>query len=296
MLNEKQIADKIFDYFRRSNCRSGQGIMLRGINLKLYPSLNPKEQSIFNSVFIGLQALDLVKVKEDTDFLLLTDTGFDLIYDDELMGHFLTMPWIIPSYPCKDWSAAYNRLWRFIGKTGESPAYITGPKFLELASSVSEKLPPSYGQFYEDRKNKGLSLSRVDFFKDILDSVEDEERYEIYVTIQKYIDNTNIQSSNAVPSTLETDIFETIGSVTEKAQDSQQLSRIVYVSYSWAQCDEMDDICACLENAGIQYKRDKRDCNYRQSIKEFEEEIASGSAIVAILSEKYFTQYNVCMR
>lgn len=62
---------------------------------------------------------------------------------------------------------------------------------------------------------------------------------------------------------------------------------IVYVSYSWANSREMDAICAALDANAIAYKRDIRDCGYRENIKKFENEIGDGKIIIAIINDKY---------
>lgn len=59
----------------------------------------------------------------------------------------------------------------------------------------------------------------------------------------------------------------------------------VYVSYPWADSRLMDVICSAFDNNNIRYKRDEKDCGYRQNITKFEEEIADAKIIVAIINE-----------
>lgn len=60
----------------------------------------------------------------------------------------------------------------------------------------------------------------------------------------------------------------------------------VYVSYPWSDSELMDIICSALDSHNIFYKRDKKDCGYRQNITKFEEEIADAKMIVAVINEK----------
>lgn len=300
MSKEKEIADKIFDLFRAAKCKVGQGVMIRNIEFAIYHKLNPKEQEIFHKVFVGLQLLGYYSCeRRDVHMALLTQMGYDSIYDDEKMAHFKEMPWILPSTESPDWSISYNLLWRAIGENGKCPAYITGPKFYSISARVDATLPPSYKQFYENRRDKGLSLSRVDFFKDILDTMSDENRMQVYVELQEYIDD--ISNSPAKKDQM----YEIDSSPTElpfdnpfadslTAESSNQDKRIVYVSYSWAHSTEMDEICECLDLNGIKYKRDKKDCKYRDSIKQFEAEIGKGNIVIAVIHEKYLKSIH-CM-
>lgn len=68
----------------------------------------------------------------------------------------------------------------------------------------------------------------------------------------------------------------------------------VYISYSWSMMDVADDICKALENNGVIYRRDVKDCGYRQNIKQFEREIGKGARVLAIINDSYLRSVN-CM-
>lgn len=58
--------------------------------------------------------------------------------------------------------------------------------------------------------------------------------------------------------------------------------------------DVADDICKALENNGVIYRRDVKDCGYRQNIKQFEREIGKGARVLAIINDSYLRSVN-CM-
>lgn len=72
----------------------------------------------------------------------------------------------------------------------------------------------------------------------------------------------------------------------------------IYVSYPWSDSELMDKLCSAFESHNIFYKRDKKDCGYRQNITKFEEEIADAKMIVAIINDKSLhsidCMYEIC--
>ena len=51
MNKEKQLANQLFDLFRSSRCKAGQGIMIRSVQFDLMDKLNPKDAEKFIIVF-----------------------------------------------------------------------------------------------------------------------------------------------------------------------------------------------------------------------------------------------------
>ena len=70
----------------------------------------------------------------------------------------------------------------------------------------------------------------------------------------------------------------------------------VYISYSWENSSDalVNHFCLVLEQNGIAYKRDKKDCNYMDNIKDFMDSIRNGDLIVVVFSRKYMLSKN-CM-
>ena len=70
----------------------------------------------------------------------------------------------------------------------------------------------------------------------------------------------------------------------------------VYISYSWERNSDntVNHFCYVLEQNGIAYKRDKKDCTYMDNIKEFMDSIRNGNTIVVVFSRQYMLSKN-CM-
>ena len=63
----------------------------------------------------------------------------------------------------------------------------------------------------------------------------------------------------------------------------------VFISYAWGGEREeiVDQIDKALQKRGIKITRDKRDLEYKGSIKEFMERIGQGSSVIVVVSDKY---------
>ncbi len=68
----------------------------------------------------------------------------------------------------------------------------------------------------------------------------------------------------------------------------------LYISYPWKMMNEIDGMCRVLDDEGLPYKRDVKDCAYRQSIRQFEEEIGNGAKVLAFINDDYLKSIN-CM-
>lgn len=189
MKTERQIAEIILDFFRKADCRAGEIVMINTILFSPeITSLNPKEKDLFDTVFVGLQVTGYFEKEDDPRCIRLTQKGFYYIYDEEQKDKMLGAPWLFPSIKNVDWDRAYNRLWRIIGPQESALYYMSGPKFYDLVSSLTDDLPPSYMKYMDLLRKKGLSTSRVDYYKYLIDGLDEQLRYLIYGKVQSYIE------------------------------------------------------------------------------------------------------------
>lgn len=190
MKNERQIAELIFDKFRSAKCKTNEIVLFRSIRFGLIDKLNPKEKELFDKVFIGLQALDYFTYEKDgLESIRLTQKGYDYIYDDDKIEVITQKPWVIPEVEKTDWDKAYNRLWRIIGPQEGAIHYIGGSKFYKFVFDLCDDIPPTYSEYIEQRKNKNLSTSRSVYYKNLIDQLDAEKRFELYVNIQLSIED-----------------------------------------------------------------------------------------------------------
>jgi len=62
----------------------------------------------------------------------------------------------------------YNKFFNSLPKDKEARGYISGSMFIDIAREHDVNIP-KYGKYIDLRREGGLSTSRKDFFKDILD-------------------------------------------------------------------------------------------------------------------------------
>ena len=238
METERQIAERIFQLFRDANCKYNQGFTFNVFNSQVILKLNPKEQDIFNIVYIGLQALQYISVDEERKFIRLTRKGYDYIYDDNLVNKMQAVPWIIPEYQNTNWIAAWNKLWKIIGDVPrESQYYYSGPKFINIISELDNSIESDYNRYIDYRNQKGLSTSRKNYFRDLIDGLNAENRYEFYVRIQQSFEETvfTVSKENVLESDIDfvPTISKQIIKKKEVADVSEEYHPKVFISYSW---------------------------------------------------------------
>lgn len=94
------------------------------------------------------------------------------------------------------------------------------------------------------------------------------------------------------------DICEAMKLVDEKQPEDVVVTDgdSVYISYSWASSSmgTVEYLCSVLTDNKISFKRDKKDCNYTDSIKDFMDAIRAGKIVIVIFSRPYLKSKN-CM-
>lgn len=239
MRTEREIAELIFDKFRSAKCKTGEIVMMRTIRFSLIDKLNPKEKELFDIVFVGLQITRYITYEQKgIDCIRLTQKGFDYIYDEGQTAKMVNVPWIIPACNKTDWDKAYNKLWRIIGPQETAKCYIKGPEFYNLILKYTDALPPSYGGYIDYLRNKESSTSRVDYFKDLINSLDEQNRFLFYGDIQMFLEDKFISHQettemdsllNIVTSDLEGQVDDLVDTSTNSDVDHP----VVFISYSW---------------------------------------------------------------
>ncbi|BAU52107.1 toll/interleukin-1 receptor domain-containing protein [Mucilaginibacter gotjawali] len=75
---------------------------------------------------------------------------------------------------------------------------------------------------------------------------------------------------------------------------ADNLNPNIFLSYCWANVSIADEIDNDFKRIGIQFKRDVRDLTYRNSIKEFMQQVGKSDFVLMIISDEYLRSEN-CM-
>lgn len=94
------------------------------------------------------------------------------------------------------------------------------------------------------------------------------------------------------------DIKEAMKKVDEKSSDKREMTEddYVYISYNWESTSfvTVNYLCDVLTDNKIPHKRDKKDCNYMDNIKEFMDAIRDGKIVIVVFGRLYMKSRN-CM-
>lgn len=106
--------------------------------------------------------------------------------------------------------------------------------------------------------------------------------------VQRHLVNSLAQFGFSVESYRES-IQTRSGGASNAQKSSDDYEDAVFVSYAWGGESEkiVDDLERAFAERGIRIMRDKKDIDYKDSIKEFEERLAGGQCIILVVSDKY---------
>lgn len=313
MKTERELAELIFDKFREQKCETGQIIPLKSIEYdKFIMNLNPIEQDLFYKVLNGLQYTRYYDYEKDLGGILrLTEKGYQYIYDDEKISLMQNIPWIIPKKEETNWDRAYHKLWKAIGEEGKAIFYISGPKFYSFILDLYDNIPPSYNQYMKDRKEKApFSTSRVDYYKDLINLLDDDTRYQLYINIQIFIEDrildkndqdTNINISSNTSPFLDNLVGNTLSKKTEektfkeisneKSSSNNEDAPKVFISYSWdseALKKWVLDLAIKLREKGIDAILDQWELELGKPIPNFmENSVGKSDRVICVITPKY---------
>ena len=306
MKNERELAELIFDTFRASNCKTNQIVMMRSIRFGVIDKLNPKEKEIFFTVLNGLIFTGYYTYQENSaECIRLTEKGYDYIYDEVKIKEMLKKPWVIPQVDNTDWDKAFYKLWKVIGPQDTAIHYIGGSQFYKFIMELCEDIPPSYSLFIEQRRKKDLSTSRVDYYNDLINHLDEEKRKELYINIQLFLENDTL-SKNAEQEEFrfETAFYngEVIGIVEDIKSETKSINvntseeiennPTVFISYSWDSQEHEDwivNLATKLCDNGVNAILDKWDLGpLGKPLPHFmENSISKSDRVICVMTPNY---------
>ena len=289
----KEYADYIFQYFEKPDTG---GFFLRGLEDRVRK--DGKDQTFIKNVklvFINLLENDYLYIKEKTltigSFIFLSQKGYEYKMGGALDCNKINFVSYVEIK--KPRLQLFNSLYEIIGVKGVAPFYVDGTTYYNAIHPFIDGTPATYGVYMNELKNKGQLQSRNVWYKELFLALKDKEVIPFLQDLSKGVENyyvgCNVEIEDvAIEPLSDVDISETIAPENADAERIEYDEKIpVYVSYSWANSEEMDAICATLEANGIKYKRDVNDCGYRENIKRFEDEIGDGKVVIAVINDKY---------
>lgn len=301
MKNEREIAELIFDKFRQTNSKVNHVVPIRTIRFGLIDKLNPKEQELFDKVFIGLQALDYFTYeKGGLESIRLTQKGYDYIYDDEQIELMTQKPWVIPQHDTGDWNSAFNRAWKVINEK-YSLYYLEQSPLYKMVREINDSLPP-FANYKETREKNGKFLTRENMFYDLINELPEEKRFEFYVTLQEYIEKTNPEKEkpnddidfpffDSPAPTPAAPIVEKVAIPVIPTVVDDEIP-MVFISYSWDSPEHSDwvlNLATMLMGNGVNVILDKWDLGpLGKPLPNFmEKAISKSNRVICVMTPNY---------
>lgn len=283
----KEYADYIFQYFEKPDTG---GFFLRGLEERARKA--GKTQSFVNNVkivFFNLLQNGYLYTKDPLQgmpFVFLSQSGYEYKQGGPLDCNKIDFTTYIDLH--KSRLEVFNSLFEIIGELKVAPFYVDGTTFYNAIHPFIDGTPAKYGVYMNELKEKGKPQNRVVWYKDLFLSLKDEDivpfLQDLSKGVEAYYDGCNSEIEEEVVEPF-ADIPAPVVAVAKPVVVNDVVP--VYVSYSWANSKEMDDICGALDANSINYKRDTKDCGYRENIKKFEDEIGDGKVVIAVINDKY---------
>ena len=95
-----------------------------------------------------------------------------------------------------NWIVGFNRLFMAINKDG-TPTYCSGPGFLKMLSQVDPDTL-TYSQLTDERKSRGLSQSRKDYFLDLIKALPEPQRFQLFRIFIEWLEPHDKDSAESI--------------------------------------------------------------------------------------------------
>lgn len=295
----------IFDFFRKSNCKEGQGLMFRTIRFSMEKNISRSEQEIIVFLLNTLIQNGYIEIKESpTDFLLLTRKGSDAIWGDEVVPLTYDLNSTLTGQ-YRNRKDLYEVLWKIIGSQNESILYVTGPEFYNtIKPYIFPTLHGSYSDYMEELKDSQQSTSRISWYRNLFEQLSEQDLYKFLRDLSSLI-NSKAAPSHDVTDSLDSLVFENI--ITEEtvideiptpiiSESGKNVNKTicpkVLISYAWETDDEIFmewilQLAKDLRLNGIDAQLDRYQPHGTDLVRFMLEGVRTSNKVLCILTPKY---------
>lgn len=190
MRTEYEVANMILDVFRKAKRGSGEIIRSMTIFEIANNDLNPREKGLFTYVLNKLMQKGYLSMTTDRVFFKLEELGSDYLYGGGEID--LTAPIDLIGKDDINSEAIFNRMWDIIGPDKKAPKQMSGPEFYKIILKLKKDLPYSLTQYIGERRDKGQSISRIDYYHDLIQTLSPEQKEQFYRMVEAWINNPGI--------------------------------------------------------------------------------------------------------
>jgi SEFIR domain-containing protein len=295
-MNELRISkykDFILSFFAGMNV--DQGLSFRTILSEAEKDYdrNRSEMNNLNVVLDLLLSNDYLHVSNSfQNFIMLSQKGYDHINGDFPLELSISLGDLmyLREIEQKGKDFIFNELWKFIGKEEEAFFYVNGPDYYNIIKPFIQGAYPSYSEYIGYRQKKGVSTSRIVWYRELFSLLADED---VEIFISKLSEKINTSTNNKEGSNVcvDTTLFDNVEKISRPQEEKGELRvipMIVFISYAWDENkEEVQRIAKHLKDANIEVRIDE-DVPYGADLVRFmNREIRDCTKCLVFLTPKY---------
>lgn len=123
-----------------------------------------------------------------------------------------------------NWTGIWNRLWRMLDMP--APCYFSGPRFLAFIREANPELP-EYGELMEARRQRNLSTSRRDYFRDLFMDLDEGRRPGVVTALLDEIHACDENLATEIRALLAGGAAGPVGNVPPELWNAERLNRLL---------------------------------------------------------------------
>lgn len=194
-------------------------------------------------------------------FYFLTEKGYSLINEDVPLEYKIYLvTYISNGTPVQK----FYQLWDLIGNDKDNnPFYVDGPLFYNTIKELIVGIPPQYGQYIEDLKEKGESISRLTWCKKLFLTINEDEIPYFLNILSVAINKRNTEKNSTQSDDIDNEIWYQLNdtqsqSVTQNDSDMNHKSRQpkIFISHNTKDVAYAKALVNMLSALGIDEEQD----------------------------------------
>ena len=184
----------------------------------------------------------------------------------------------------------FNKLFEAINHDG-TPSYFSGKRFIGIIREFDPNFA-DYGQYIAYRQEKGLNMSRKNYFYDILMQYKEGRRKQIIERMWEEVNSSNLQTAEQRAETVI--LFEDLPAVEQqepKVTTEDIENPKVFISYSWDKEEHKNwvlELAEKLINNGVDVILDRYDLGPGKNMHHFmDEAIKEADKVLIVFTPDY---------
>ncbi len=221
---------RVFDFYK--GYKTGQGLFLFRILLSKRIKYTAEEYKLMLLTILNLTSNGYLSI-DKSGLVCITQDGYDYIQDEQMPYNKVNLQALIDLR--EDLQTQFDTLWQLIGKQGIALFYVSGPIFYNNIKPYLTFLHNDYADYMKELSDKGLSTSRIKWFRDLYCSLQLNEVQLFLHDLSVAIENNSVERGSDKEMDEKLIFDREITFNKEKNSDvvKQSPKKKVFISYCW---------------------------------------------------------------